>query len=140
MWCSSSTAEQPNRHFPPITIPLPFFNRDLFRHSQLARPRVQLHGGSVGQCCLVINVGWWAIGLVIKPSSSQVRPVTNIHRFTVFTSPIYRTRYLRAERWGLIDGTIAGDCRIWCRGSSSFFLPLFASSVRCFPSRPQHTC
>jgi hypothetical protein len=39
-----------------------------------------------------------------------------------FMSPIYRTRYLCAEQWGPIDGTIAGDCRIRCWGS---FPPFF---------------
>jgi hypothetical protein len=57
------------------------------------------------------------------PLLQEPAELIKINNTQFFTSPIYRTRYLRAERWGLIDGTIAGDCRIWCRGSSSFFSP-----------------
>jgi hypothetical protein len=45
-----------------------------------------------------------------------------------------------ADRRGLIDGTIAGDCRLRCRGVLSLFLSLFNSYFPRLACCSQHSC
>jgi hypothetical protein len=81
---------------------------------------------SIWACCTSASI----IGGMYDARDTFYWPRAQYH----ITSPIYRTRYLCAEQRGPIDGTIAGDCRIRCRGTLLFHCHGPGTSDRSVPT------